>query len=266
MKRNIYVIIFIIVSLILIAFPFVLDMLIQNGVIAFAPGAIDSWIDFLGSYIGAIIGASVVYFVALMQVKKQNEQQMVLLELRSKYELQREMRFFYSTKLMEKVEEFIAAIDQMIVHIPKIYEAMLNISLLMSEKNATNEHEVRAEIEMMKQETDHVVSDCKYLVAQIGDLAHYTDLFAEKDQVFNAMKTLINEYKQIEAHYETYVAIVRESDGPIQLQGVAQEAYETINGLSQSLKDLLTNIQKSLTVMTESDAALQGKGGEDVAQ
>lgn len=59
----------------ILGIPLALVFILQTDLFNFSIGEVDSWITFWGSYIGAIIGASVVYFVARIQIKSQYDQQ-----------------------------------------------------------------------------------------------------------------------------------------------------------------------------------------------
>lgn len=112
MRKQMWTYITIIIAIFIIILPFILDSLIGHNILSFSPGGNDSWIGFWGSYIGAIIGASVVYFVAKIQIQKQDEQQMIELAIKGEHELRIDMRTFQATIHVDKIEEFIALTDE----------------------------------------------------------------------------------------------------------------------------------------------------------
>ena len=61
--------------------PVLLAKLLELNIFSFAMGKVDTWITFWGSYLGAIIGASVVYFVAQLQMKSQQELQIEAIKI-----------------------------------------------------------------------------------------------------------------------------------------------------------------------------------------
>lgn len=119
------------IFIIIIATPIILGSLIKLNIFSWSAGDVDSWIMFWGSYIGAIIGASAVYFVAQHQITKQYEQQMFLLKLESEQQLKaieleniqstrRELKKFNLTNKLEKIEEMLTILERL---------SSLNISL-----------------------------------------------------------------------------------------------------------------------------------------
>ncbi|WP_156289436.1 hypothetical protein [Oceanobacillus salinisoli] len=103
----------IIAVLSLIGFPIVLTILMDFPIFNFASGQVDSWITFWGSYVGAIIGASVVYFVARLQINKQYEQQIRGIKLENEHSTKREMRQFLITNKLGKYEQLIEVCNQL---------------------------------------------------------------------------------------------------------------------------------------------------------
>lgn len=85
--------------------PVLLAKLLELNIFSFAMGEVDTWITFWGSYLGAIIGASVVYFVAQLQMKRQQELQIEAIKIENKNSTRREMHQYYLTNKLEKIEE-----------------------------------------------------------------------------------------------------------------------------------------------------------------
>lgn len=233
----------------LMSFPFVLDILIKNDYLSFSPGAVDSWIDFWGTYVGAVIGASVVYFVAIIQTQKQNAQQMAAIELRGKYELQREMKFFHTTKVLEKTEEFIEVADELLDHILVIYSSITQIAHALTKKEKLDEQEVMNYIEELQLTCSKSIEQSQILLNKIDLLAYYTGLDEQRVKIITRMQALIYEYEQIEQHYEKYDIANEKIAGGITLSGVAAEAADMISGTAQQLRQTLTNIQSTLLDM-----------------
>lgn len=116
---------YLLIVVIVLGSPIFLAFLLDAKLFSFASGEVDSWIMFWGSYIGAIIGASAVYFVAQFQIKKQHEQQMTLLKLENKQQIKaieienkqstkREMKKFYLTNKLEKIEDMQNTLEKLI--------------------------------------------------------------------------------------------------------------------------------------------------------
>ena len=85
--------------------PVLLAKLLELNIFSFAMGKVDTWITFWGSYLGAIIGASTVYFVAQLQMKTQQELQIEAIKIENENSTRREMHQFYLTNKLEKIEE-----------------------------------------------------------------------------------------------------------------------------------------------------------------
>ncbi|RBP85974.1 hypothetical protein DFO70_1366 [Cytobacillus firmus] len=95
----------IIAVVILLMAPIFIAKLLEINFFSFARGEVDTWIMFWGSYLGAIVGASVVYFVAQLQMKKQHELQIKAIKIENENSTRREMHHFYLTNKLEKIEE-----------------------------------------------------------------------------------------------------------------------------------------------------------------
>ncbi|MCM3705330.1 hypothetical protein M3205_06255 [Cytobacillus firmus] len=85
--------------------PVLVASLLEMGIFSFAKGEVDTWITFWGSYLGAIVSASVVYFVAQLQIKKQQELQIEAIRIENENSTRREMKNFYLKNKLEKIEE-----------------------------------------------------------------------------------------------------------------------------------------------------------------
>ena len=228
-------------------FPFILDVLIKNEIFTFSLGAVDTWIGFWGSYVGAIIGASVVYFVAKIQIKQQNEQQMTTIELRGKYEMQREMKFFYTTNLMNKIEEFIDATDELLDVILGIFSSMVSISYALSAKENSDDPEIMNVIREKKFKCSEYIKRSEMLTKKVDQLANYVpELNEERIKIITLMQSLIDEYESIEQHYDKYLIDNERDTEKIGLSGRAKEAGDEISIISQELRQTLTNVQDAL--------------------
>lgn len=95
----------IIFLVIIFGMPVLLSIAAKYPIFSFAPGEVGTWITFWGSYFGAIIGASAVYFVARYQINKQHEQQIKAIEIENIQSTKREMKQFYLKNKLVKIEE-----------------------------------------------------------------------------------------------------------------------------------------------------------------
>ncbi len=122
MFRKIFICALLIVFI--LGMPYALVALLDSDIINFKLGSNNTWITFWGSYIGAIVSASAVYFVARFQMKKQYDQQMELFKLQNKQQIQsielenkhstkREMKKFYLMNRMEKTEEMLVLLEKL---------------------------------------------------------------------------------------------------------------------------------------------------------
>ncbi|MEW9502797.1 hypothetical protein [Jeotgalibacillus marinus] len=127
----------ILIGFCLILAPLVILGLLHSPLFSWALGSVDSWIAFWGSYLGALIGAGIVYFVTNKQVQAQRELHSKELEaqvelLRKQIEaeretqldllkdehnnaLKRDMRQFYFRNQVEKIEGFYDLIDELVL-------------------------------------------------------------------------------------------------------------------------------------------------------
>lgn len=105
MKKNWWVV------LIPLAAPILIAALSRFPIFKYSPGSVESWIGYWGSYLGAMIGASVVYFVSKMQIKEQNQLQLDAIDKENKITLNREMEQYYFRLEVEKLEELFNEID-----------------------------------------------------------------------------------------------------------------------------------------------------------
>ena len=118
MKNKIYVFLLVIVVM---GIPLALVFMLETEILNYTIGEVDSWIMFWGSYIGAIIGASVVYFVARLQINKQHEQQIESIKLENIQSTKREMRSFYLKNKLKKIEEMLILVDKLMVIVKDLY-------------------------------------------------------------------------------------------------------------------------------------------------
>lgn len=237
------------VVLLLVSFPFLLDVLIKNGIFSFSPGNIGSWIDFSGSYVGAIIGASVVFFVAIIQTKKQNEQQFESMEIRAKFEQQKDMRFFYTTKLMEKIEETIEANDELLNYIEKLNQSMIDIARILTLSEDSDGQEAKKHIKICKSKTNLIIKDISTLVEKINHLNYYTELDEINDKIIKYTQSVIFEYNNIKQHYDKYYIDVENITEDFNFNNKVFEAAEEISSISQELRITLANVQNTLIDM-----------------
>lgn len=249
MRLRMFKYMFIVLSAIVILLPFLLDALIKYELLTFSPGAIDAWIGFWGSYIGAIIGASVVYFVAKIQMKKQDEQQIRELELRGTYEMKREMKMFYTTMRTEKIEEFIHVTDEFTEVIRGLFYHMIQVANVLSDPDIEEREKVEM-IEEIKLLGEPDAEKGEVLAGKVDHLCRYIyELDDERVKILILMQKLKAEWESIEENYEKYVLDQDAITGGLNLFGVPKEASDEITRISQMLKATLRNIQVSLGEM-----------------
>ena len=86
----------------------------------FASGAIDSWILFWGSYVGAIIGSIAVYVVAKIQIKKQHEQQIEEIKSESEHLYQRDIEGYLLRNKIDKLDAMVKVADELYLRLKDI--------------------------------------------------------------------------------------------------------------------------------------------------
>lgn len=106
-KLKIYVISLTLITLIVLLLPFSLSYLMKKQVFYFTSGAIDSWILFWGSYVGAIIGSIAALVIAHFEIKKQHEQQIQEIVNESEFMFQRDIEGYLLRYKIEKLDEMI---------------------------------------------------------------------------------------------------------------------------------------------------------------
>lgn len=241
-KKTNYIVVFMMIIVLLL--PFFLDSLIKKNVVRFDPGTVDSWINFWGSYVGAIIGASVVYFVAIVQIKKQDEQQMTEMELRGKYEIKREMKLFYMTTKMEKIEELIENVDELLTIIPRLFTHMYRISIKQSENGVVQDLEL---IERLKREGEQCIREIDQKTAEVDRLIYYiAELDEERHRIITLMRKVTKQWKEIAMIGENHLKRQNHTEN-FMLVGASKEAYEELLKISGTLDATLANVQHLFT-------------------
>lgn len=90
-----------------------MSFLIKLSLFSFASGSTDAWITFWGSYMGALIGAGIVYLVTTLQIKEQRSIQIEAIREEHKNALNREMKQYHFRNQIDKIEEFYEVLDEL---------------------------------------------------------------------------------------------------------------------------------------------------------
>lgn len=170
--------------LVLVGFPVILTLSLNLPVFQFASGQVDSWIAFWGSYIGAIIGASAVYFVAKFQIQKQHEKQLSAIDIENKYNSKREMEQFLITTKLEKYEETIEVIERLSQLLMKMsnefVEFVTYTDIINNREDPIKEEELKEKVYMIKSSHRNNHEAIMYNVTKLNILANYSSEI-EKD-------------------------------------------------------------------------------------
>ncbi len=97
-----------IVLIITSVIPIIMSAGLYIPYMKFSKGDESSWIPFWGSYLGAIIGASVVYFVSRYQINEQNKIQLRSIRDQDKLSMDRQKRSYFQQLKIEKINEIIS--------------------------------------------------------------------------------------------------------------------------------------------------------------
>lgn len=187
--------------LLLIGFPIMLVLLLNVPVFKFAAGQIDSWIMFWGSYIGAVIGASVVYFVARFQIQKQHEQQISSIKLENKHSISREMEHFLITTRLGKYEKTIEVCDR----IGKLLNEISNdfvryvtyMNIINNKEDPEREKEFKEKIYKIKTKHSEYHSLILLNTTELVTLSNYSpDIRADCDKLSWKLNDLWIEVKE----------------------------------------------------------------------
>ncbi len=101
----------------LLVIPLSIAGLMYFPLLNFAKGTVESWLSFWGSYMGAIIGASVVYFVSKYQIRKQNHDAVV-----------RDNKNYMRRLKIEKNHETISELIALENNLHEIVEYLVNLN------------------------------------------------------------------------------------------------------------------------------------------
>lgn len=206
---------FILMTMILgmVFLPFFVAFLMKKEVYTFTSGAIDTWILFWGSYIGAIIGSIGVYIVAKFQIKKQYEQQIEEVKSESELMYQRDIEGYLLRNKTDKLEEMIHAADEMLMElkgIEKHFPKMIETSFLDTLGQLDMEEEEKEE------QYDHLFENitsgnqrCNSLFRRLRTLSSY---FPDMKDELNEVETLLQELDReigilfnVEKGYEYFI-------------------------------------------------------------
>lgn len=255
MRKQMWTYITIIIAIFIIILPFILDSLIGHNILSFSPGGNDSWIGFWGSYIGAIIGASVVYFVAKIQIQKQDEQQMIELAIKGEHELRIDMRTFQATIHVDKIEEFIALTDETASTI------MTFTDKIMTQAFALNKHPTVEKKQLIHAEINHITNHYQHKLQETQQLTNHFIIFLPdfapvRDEIHDAIHQVIVESYNMPEVYQKYKSEHFRQTGKI--IGVYAQSFATIQQQAQELRGSLQHMNEFI----HSNIANSGKVGQ----
>lgn len=166
------------VLLIIIGFPVLLTIFLKLSAFQFAPGTVDSWIAFWGSYVGAIVGASVVYFVAQLQMKKQQELQIEAIKLENKHSTSREMEQFLITTKLDKYEKIIEVCERLSDITIKISNEFVSFvtykDIINNKEDSQKENEYKEKVYEIKIKHHEYHSLLIQNTSKLGTLSNYS--------------------------------------------------------------------------------------------
>lgn len=150
MKRSKQLILLLILLVLIALLPFILSILMKSNFLYFVSGKIDAWVEFWGSYIGAIIGSIAVFIVAKIQVNQRHAQQVKDIQKESDILYKRAMEGYLLRKKIEKLDQMIQIADQIydLIRIQEreIYEYIkfeLSIDLRTTEKTEDEQENIK---------------------------------------------------------------------------------------------------------------------------
>lgn len=233
--------------LVLIGFPVVVAILLDFSIFKFATGQVDSWIMFWGSYLGAIIGASAVYFVAQLQIKKQHEQQIEAIRIENKHSISREIEQFLITTRLNKFEEAIKTCE-------KISDITLNLSndfveyvtltdIINNEESPAREEEFKQKVYEIKRKHREYHALIILNVTELEILSNYSSDI--KDNCISITTSLSNMWSEAKNCYfskEGYKNYLKPNE-----KSLLKDFDFLISTLVQLIKVLNNNISLELT-------------------
>lgn len=202
---------FIIVTPILLAF--LLDFEIFN----FAKGSTDSWITFWGSYVGALIGAAIVYLVTKIQVSEQRTIQLDTIRKEHDNALEREMKQYHFRNQLEKIHELYDILDDIVISSIKCSNEftkylVYNEALYNGNDKLSNEQEIEFKNKARKNYQNvyswiHKFSLDALKVKRLSLYIEDADVFADNiNELLNTFTSELKEGYKNKKSYEKYFA------------------------------------------------------------
>ncbi len=166
------------IMLVVIGTPLILVYLLDKEIFSFASGQVDSWIMFWGSYTGAIIGASAVYFVARFQLQKQHEKQLKAIEVENKHNEKREMEQFLITTKLDKYEKTIEVCERLSNLLMKISnEFVMYVTytdIINNQEDPSKEDELKEKIYIIENGHRSHHETITYNISKLNVLTNYS--------------------------------------------------------------------------------------------
>lgn len=253
MKNQIYGFLLVITVL---GIPLALVFMLEREIFNYSIGEVDSWIMFWGSYIGAIIGASVVYFVARLQIKNQHEQQIKAIKLENIQSTKREMRSFYLRNKLQKIEEMLVLTDKLMVVVKDLYNDLTLFSttrhMLDNDEVTERKLEFEQRIDNLRNayhiHYDHALLDMYKLRALTNYVPETIEHVKRIDKQFDDIFAEVRECCYTDA-YKKYIVEPDDSS----MVGCFQETFNGLVDLNISVlqKELSTTLNRIKVYLDE---------------
>lgn len=235
---------FLIILTIIILVPIIMSALLNISVFSFALGSTDSWITFWGSYMGALIGAGIVYLVTTMQIKEQRSIQIEAIREEHKNALNREMKQYHFRNQIDKIEEFYDVLDELTAAITKCtneFTMYITLSDILfggrDEYSEEKEIEYKNEIKINRQNFYDRIHKLTILDFKIKRLTHYiegTDSYGE--EISSYLTDFINELKKGYNDKNSFKVLIGDYNKPVQINS-RDHLISTISYLLSAVLD-----------------------------
>lgn len=185
--------------------PILLAKLLELNIFSFAMGKVDTWITFWGSYLGAIIGASVVYFVAQLQMKRQQEMQIEAIKIENENSTRREMHQFYLTNKLEKIEEMHKLFNELSSLSVKINNDLLKFTIYSEAidkdiKSQNDNFNPKEKIYQLRSELGEYHYEMSSIFVRLSVLSEYIHLEIKKE-VLHLQDLFLKIYDEVRECY-----------------------------------------------------------------
>lgn len=198
----------IIVGVMLFIAPIIVAKLLEINFFSFAKGEVDTWIMFWGSYLGAIVGAGVVYFVAQLQMKKQKELQIEAIKIENVNSTRREMHKFNLTNQLEKIEEMHELFNKLLLLSLNLNNDLLLFAISMESiekdiKSTRESFDPKEKIYQLRGELKEYHLEMSYIFMRLTVLSEYIN-HEMKNEVLQLQEDFIEIYDEVrECYYST---------------------------------------------------------------